>query len=137
MKATIYTRVSNRKILNWIQEQTDTNPLVMVIGGYTEVEEKKRKLVPRAFPGPTNSIEIISKSSSCRRGVSPAFGLLTTSVDGEQWHEADAIGPTGQFTKDAAIYCGGKSKGTGQTQGETGDKGNLEKCWEYDYRTNL
>ena len=108
----------------------------MVIGGYTEVEEKKRKLVPRAFPGPTNSIEIISKSSSCRRGVSPAFGLLTTSVDGEQWHEADAIGPTGQFTKDAAIYCGGKSKGTGQTQGETGDKGNLETCWEYDYRTN-
>ena len=136
MKATIYTRVSNRKILNWIQEQTDTNPLVMVIGVYTEVEEKRRKLVPRAFPGPTNSIEIISKSSSCRRGVSPAFGFKFTSVDGEQWYEADAIGPTGQFTKDAAIYCGGKSKGTGQTQGETGDKGNLETCWEYDYRTN-
>jgi hypothetical protein len=125
LKATIYTRVSNRKILNWIQEQTDTNPLVMVIGGYTEVKEKRRKLVPKAFPGPTNSIEIISKSSSCRLGVSPAFGRKFEYGDGDQYNEADAIGPTGQFTKDAPIYCGGKSKAK-----------NLENCWEYDYRAN-
>ena len=109
----------------------------MVIGGYTEVEEKGRRTVPRAYPGPTNSIEIISKSRSCRKGVSPAFGFKFTSVDGDQWYEADAIGPTGQYTKDAPIYCGGKSKGTGQNQGETGDKGNLEYCWEYDYRANM
>ena len=125
--------------MNWIQEQTDTNPLVMVIGGYTEVEEKGRKTVPRAFPGPTNSIEIISKSRSCRKGVSPAFGFRfggLGSVEGNRWYEAAAIGPTGQFTKDAPIYCGGKSTGTGKTYGEPGDKGNLEKCWEFDYRTN-
>lgn len=108
----------------------------MVIGGYTEVEEKGRRTVPRAYPGPTNSIEIISKSRSCRKGVSPAFGYKFTSNESdEKWYEADAIGPTGQFTKDAPIYCGGKSKGQGY--GIEGKEGNLENCWEYDYRANM
>ena len=107
----------------------------MVIGGYTEVEEKRRKIVPRAYPGPTNDIEIISKSRSCRKGVSPAFGFKFTAKDNdEEWYEADAIGPTGQFAKDAPIYCGGKSKR--QSYQIEGKEENLGNCWEYDYRAN-
>ena len=42
------------------------------------------------------------------------------------FNEADTIGATGQFTKDAPIYCGGKN-----------NVDNLAVCWEYNYRANL
>ena len=71
LKATIYTRVSNRKILNWIQEQTDTNPLVMVIGGYTKVEEKRGRIVPRAYPGPTRRLNDILTLDFSTLSVNP------------------------------------------------------------------
>jgi secreted trypsin-like serine protease len=63
LKATIYARVSNREILTWIQKVTDTSPLVVVIGGYTSFEYKKKKLVPKVEAGPDNDIEILSSTT--------------------------------------------------------------------------
>ena len=34
MKASIFTRITNREILNWIQDQSQSAPLLMVVGGY-------------------------------------------------------------------------------------------------------
>ena len=35
LRATIYTRVSQRKVLHWIQKITGTQPVVMVVGGFS------------------------------------------------------------------------------------------------------
>ena len=35
LRATIYTRVSQRKVLHWIQKISGTQPVVMVVGGFT------------------------------------------------------------------------------------------------------
>ena len=43
LKASIYARVSNREILTWIQQTTNTSPLVAVIGGVTEFKYIKNK----------------------------------------------------------------------------------------------
>ena len=139
LKATIYTRVSNREILTWIQKITDTYPLVVVIGGYTrQIFSRTKGLTDRDEPGPDNDIEIISKNNQCKKGIRPADdGQLLCdwkcqkktqndpSVKPYIFNRADSIASTGQFTKDAPIYCGGKSK-----------KENLDVCWEYDFKLN-
>ena len=103
---------------------TDTYPLVMVIGGYTEVEEG-RGIVPRKFGGgPSNHIEIISPSKNCRKGVAPAIDVKTDSDIGT-FNDAEFIGATGQYTKEVPIYCGGK-----------GRLDNFDTCWEYNFRSN-
>ena len=35
LRATIYTRVSQRKVLHWIQKISGTQPVVMVVGGFS------------------------------------------------------------------------------------------------------
>ena len=34
MKASIFTRITNRELLLWIQDQSQSAPLLMVVGGY-------------------------------------------------------------------------------------------------------
>ena len=140
LKATIYARVSNREILTWIQEVTDTHPLVVVIGGFTRLEEIKRnKFQQRVEPGPTTNIEIISKNRKCQKGMAPVNLGVKKWCDGAcqkkrpddptlvpfTFSDAAVLRHTAQFTKDAPIQCGG-----------VGYKGNLNECYEYDYKTN-
>ena len=140
LRATIYARVSNREILTWIQQTTNTSPLVAIIGGFTDFAYKKKKLVPREAigqrSGPTNEIEIISPDKKCRVGMKPnilaykicdanCFGSDDPNFKPYKFNDAEVIGHTGQFTNDAPIYCGGEAK-----------KGNLAECYEYNYRSN-
>ena len=104
---------------------TDTHPLVMVIGGYTEVEEIDRgQIVPKNRPGPTNHIEIISPNKNCRTGVFPAIDIKE-DPDFGLINDAEVIGATGQFTKETPIYCGGQ-----------GRLDNFDTCWEYNFISN-
>ena len=71
-EATIFTRVSNRQILSWIQNTTDTSPLLMVVGGYSN---KK----PNKVNGLLRSVELITPTgnkfcSTGGRSVSSLFG---------------------------------------------------------------
>ena len=34
-EATLYVRVEDRKILTWVQKETDQTPLLMVVGGFS------------------------------------------------------------------------------------------------------
>ena len=69
LKATIFTRVSNREILLWIQKVTDTSPLLMVVGGFNS--EK----------GLISDVEVISAKPSnvCSKFVRPIFGKVSKS----------------------------------------------------------
>ena len=62
-----------------------------------------------------NDIELISgeNNTACSKSVNPIF-------DNETFYEGDALGMTGQFTKEAAIICGGKNR-----------IDNLNTCYEY------
>ena len=124
LKATIYARVSSREILTWIQQTTDTSPLVAVIGGFSEFNWKKKKVVPKEIPGPITHIEIVSPNKKCNLGIAPVdLGAQLSICDpfcekkypngpppGEQpccqvISKADVLGHTGQFSKDAPIFC--------------------------------
>ena len=62
-EATIFTRVSNRQILSWIQETTDTSPLIMVVGGYNNRNKNK-------VNGLLKSVELLTPSGNkyCNAG---------------------------------------------------------------------
>ena len=66
LEATIYVRITNREILNWIQKESNTSPLLMVVGGYN----KDQKLL--------NDVELISskKNNVCSKAVRPIFGKV-------------------------------------------------------------
>ena len=64
--ATIYARVSERKILTWIQKVTETSPLIMVIGGYASFKLKKLGKTRYPTSGPTWDIELLSEKSNER-----------------------------------------------------------------------
>ena len=71
-EATIFTRVSNRQILSWIQNTTDTSPLLMVVGGYSNKKLNK-------VNGLLRSVELITPTgnkfcSAGGRSVSSLFG---------------------------------------------------------------
>jgi hypothetical protein len=85
LKATIYTRVTDRRVLNWIQRNTETAPLLMVVGGFSS---KKAN-------GVINDIELIStkKSNLCSKHVKPIFGRRFNQ-DGVIQNEYDALGMT-------------------------------------------
>ena len=70
-KSTIYARVSNHEILSWIQEVTNTEPLVAVIGGYTTQKYFTFGFIPKE-PGPDNRIEIISENRKCQKAIKRA-----------------------------------------------------------------
>ena len=56
-EATIFTRVSNRQILSWIQKITDTSPLLMVVGGFNDKDLNK-------VNGLLRSVELITPTGN-------------------------------------------------------------------------
>ena len=84
--------------------------MLLVAGGYSS-------------GGPINDIELISgeNNRACSMSVKPIFGSqFGYENDNETFYEGDALGMTGQFTKEAAIICGGKN-----------GIDNLNTCYEY------
>ena len=72
IKATIYTRVSNRQVLTWIQKVTETTPLIMVVGGFASFNTDRLGRVKQPkYNKPTFDIELISQrnSKSCSKAV--------------------------------------------------------------------
>merc|ERR1711935_145106 len=133
-------RVSNREILTWIQKETDTYPLVVVIGGYSTLEySRKKKLQSKVEPGPDSDVEIISTDRKCQKGIKAVNPGVKKVCDAAcqikspddpnvipfTFSDADVLGHTAVYTNDAPIYCGGKSRAD-----------NLNLCVEFDYKRN-
>ena len=72
LEATLYTRISNRKILTWIQRITDTSPLLMVVGGYNF----------NATNGLISDVELVSTKAgnACSKRVRPLPGTIVISI---------------------------------------------------------
>ena len=119
----------------------DTSPLIMVVGGYDDlrpaVDPNSNKCYKddtgscKARRGLTNDVEILSLSSTmvggkslCSKFVSKVYGF--SYILGEDnigiivENEAELLGLSGQFTKNAAIVCGG-----------TNGDGDQAKCYEW------
>ena len=64
---TVFTRISNRDILYWIQQVTNTFPLVMVVGGYNTEKEL------------LTDVELISGEANnvCSKNVRPIYGRVS------------------------------------------------------------
>ena len=123
----------------------DTSPLVMVVGGYSNLRELKNPVTNKCEkdksgkcvkkPGLINDVEVIKLSKNakeenrCTKFVSPIFGfsyILGKDKDGMiVENEAEILGHTGQFVKDTAIVCGGLN----------GD-GDSNLCYEWDFMVN-
>ena len=76
----------------------------------------------------TNHIELISDekvSKGCTKAVKPFFGRAFRHELGFKENEGDSLGMTGQFAREAPIFCGGKN-----------GNGNLKTCYEFDYNQN-
>eukprot|EP00095_Tigriopus_kingsejongensis_P000444 maker-scaffold492_size156171-snap-gene-0.17 protein:Tk00444 transcript:maker-scaffold492_size156171-snap-gene-0.17-mRNA-1 annotation:"AT19278p" len=116
LQAQIYTRLTNRQILTWIQTNTETSPFLMVVGGYNE----------EFFNGLLRDVELISPEPGnlCTKRVRPLLGR-SFNISGNIEFEAATLGMTGQVTKDTVIFCGGKN----------GDD-NLNTCYQYDTLAN-
>ena len=127
LKATIYTRVSNRQVLTWIQKVTETTPLIMVVGGFASFNTDRLGRVKQPKSNkPTFEIELISQrnSKSCSKAVKGYKGR-GFAVEGIKENEGDSFGMTGQFVKEAMIFCGGKNANN-----------NLRTCFEWDSSDN-
>ena len=125
-KASLFTRISDRQILSWIQEVTDTSPLLMVIGGDTAESL-------------TNSIELLTPNAKAfktcnRRSKRTGMPIRINRIIGRYfdkynkgvnqnstYNEFDARAMTGQFVKDAPIVCGGQNA-----------DGPINNCFQYD-----
>ena len=117
LKATIYTRIGERNILSWIQKVTNTEPLIMVAGGYVGPQYSASNL--------TNKVELIGAKydRQCSKAINTIIGNgYNGDLDGRQFtfNDGEIIGSTGQYVKDAAVVCGGK-----------GILGNSNRCYEY------
>ena len=99
------------------QKGTGSSPLLLVAGGFSGSYSG----------GPINDIELISgeNNTACSKSVKPIFGKKLEDGGGKTYYEGDALGMTGQFTKGAAIICGGKNK-----------LDNLNACYEYNHTQN-
>ena len=120
----------------------------MVVGGYDDyrpaLDPNTNKCVQdengqcRIRPGLTNDVELLSLSSStlagksnnlCSKFVSKMYGFWYILGEDEIGiiveNEAELLGLSGYFTKDAAIVCGGLN----------GD-GDQPKCYEWDPNVN-
>jgi hypothetical protein len=104
-------------ILPWKQKVTRSSTLLLVAGGFSGSYEG----------GLINDIELISgeNNTACSKSAKPIFGKKLEDGWGETFYEGDALGMTGQFTKGAAIICGGKNK-----------IDNLNVCYEYNHTQN-
>ena len=60
MKAQLFTRITNREILTWIQKVSDTAPLIMVVGGFNGTH-------------PVNDVEVITTKGTnrCAKPIRP------------------------------------------------------------------
>ena len=103
-------------VMPWKQKLTGSSPLLLVAGGFSG-----------SSGGPINDIELISgeNNTACSESVKPIFGKKLEDRWGRTSNEGDALGMTGQFTKGAAIICGGKN-----------ELDNLNACFEYNYTKN-
>ena len=117
----------------------------MVVGGFSNYKEDINPASGRCFkdpqtnqcftkPGLINDVEIISLTprtlKSCTKFANKVVGFSYAIGEDEAGNpiienEAQALGLTGQFTKDAAIVCGGRN----------GD-GDMELCFEWDSEIN-
>ena len=120
----------------------------MVVGGYDDNREvldpntnrcvRDENGICKIRAGPTNDVELLSLSSAiqkstgqqtCTKFVSKLFGFAYILGEDELGiiveNEAELLGLTGYFTKDAAIVCGGIN----------GD-GEQAKCYEWDPNVN-
>ena len=100
---------------------TDTFPLLMVVGGYSDYRKDGIKSA-------TNDVELISPtfSRSCSKAARPLPGITTISpINRRKESEGEKFGLTGQFSKEAPIICGGKNI-----------RGNQNTCFEFDYTSN-
>ena len=98
----------------------------MVIGGYASFKLKKLGKTRYPTSGPTWDIELLSEKSNeaCSKAVQGYQGR-GFKIDGIIEREGDAIGMTGQFIKEAPIFCGGKNYNE-----------NLKSCFEFDASIN-
>ena len=149
LNATILTRISHREILTWIQQVTDTTPLLMVVGGYSAqrnillggnnecIKDEYQKCKKcKTEQERVNDVELISlskkRNKQCTRAVNAIWGEVqkanfTKWGEGIKWYnEGELYGLTGVFSKDAAIVCGGK-----HFSGEGSNN-----CWEWDPELN-
>ena len=115
LKAQIFTRIADRANLRWIQDVTDTHPLLMVYGGYGKVDTSSQ-------PQLLDNVELIStnKHFVCREHLRPI--RFEDNDDVKEGIESDTqvVGGVGIFASDAAIICGGQNR-----------KGYYKKCYEY------
>ena len=104
LKTHLLVDISNANILRWIQKVTDTQPILMVYGGYGNSG-------PSSETTFLNSVEILSGSKDlvCKNHIA--------SID---FNDAKVVGSVGGFAKNAIIFCGG---------GNT--KGISSRCYEY------
>ena len=121
----------------------------MVVGGYSAerpirdsswncIKKKNNSRECRTRKGRVNDVELLSlskKENKCSRFVNPLFGQTrqyeVKAKEEPIWeNEAEIYGLTGVFSKDAAIVCGGKNRGT---KNESSD---LNICWEWDTEIN-
>lgn len=115
LEATIYTRLTNRQVLDWIQKITDSSPLLMVVGGYN----RDKQLL--------NDVELITSEPSnlCSKHVAPIFGKAFQLEDGSIESEAEMLGHVGVFANGAPRVCGGLNAFEF-----------LDKCYEFDSTSN-
>ena len=115
LKAQIFVRVADRNVLRWIQEVTDTHPLLMVYGGYGKADRNEQNKI-------LNSVEVIStnKNFVCQKHVRPIDfpDFQENKVNFEK--ETQVLGSVGTFTQDAALFCGGQNR-----------NGSYNHCYEY------
>ena len=115
LRATIYTRLTNREVLLWVQKVTDTSPLLMVVGGYNS----EKKLL--------NDVELVSTKPNnvCSKYVRPIFGKAYKYEDGTIKNEGEMLGHVGVYANDAPRVCGGKNSFD-----------NLNACFEFNSDVN-
>jgi hypothetical protein len=120
----------------------------MVVGGYDDLREvldpntntcvRDENGLCKVRAGPTNDVEILSLGSviqistgqqTCTNVVNKLFGVAYINGTDELGiiveNEAELLGLTGYFSKDAAIVCGGIN-----------GHGEQAKCYEWDPNVN-
>ena len=82
LRATIYTRVSQRKVLHWIQKISGTQPVVMVVGGFSshskDFLQAKAKVITYILQGTiVNYPQYSIFSDNIFSRLHPVFGSRT------------------------------------------------------------
>ena len=125
LPAQIFVRVADRNVLRWIQDVTDTQPLLMVYGGYGKADSaEKNKLL--------DSVELISSNKHflCQKHVSSIYSDPNDDFENRlgltaEETETQVLGSVGAYTQDAALFCGGENR-----------SGRQKHCHEYLPTTN-